>query len=385
MRIALALSGGGTRAAVFHLGVLQRLAAGNLLEFVTRISTVSGGSLAMALVFERSKLAWPTSAGFLNHVYPAVAGLLSSTALFDASVIAASPAQWVHIARGRARILSNLLSLRWGVRSPLIQLPDVPEWQINATCIETGRNWRFSKHVMGDWVFGHCYKPPFTIAEAAAASAAVPYVLGALQLRLPREGWYDIDPGTDRPRGRKEALTPVVHLWDGGAYENMGLEPLYKLDRGMIGCDYIVVSDASGPLPVSSVPSALSLLRGNLSAPRLFDVASDQIRSLRSRMFVHALTTGHAKGALIRMGNSVRDIDIKTGKIRTPADYLAFQQDRDVTLALRHPTNLSSLRSDDFERVARHGFELADATLTAYCRDLGSSSLQWTAGGIVSA
>lgn len=43
MRIGLALSGGGTRAAVFHLGVLRRLAVDGRLEQITKLSTVSGG------------------------------------------------------------------------------------------------------------------------------------------------------------------------------------------------------------------------------------------------------------------------------------------------------------------------------------------------------
>jgi hypothetical protein len=41
-RIGLALSDGGIRAAVFHLGVLRRLASGHLLENVSIVSTVSG-------------------------------------------------------------------------------------------------------------------------------------------------------------------------------------------------------------------------------------------------------------------------------------------------------------------------------------------------------
>ena len=52
--IALALSGGGVRAAVFHLGVLARLASDDLLERVTFLSTVSGGSMAVGLVYHTS-------------------------------------------------------------------------------------------------------------------------------------------------------------------------------------------------------------------------------------------------------------------------------------------------------------------------------------------
>jgi len=44
-RIALALSGGGFRASVFHLGVLRRLSEAGWLGKVDAISTVSGGSI----------------------------------------------------------------------------------------------------------------------------------------------------------------------------------------------------------------------------------------------------------------------------------------------------------------------------------------------------
>ncbi len=61
LTIGIALSGGGVRAAVFHLGLLGRLAAADLLEQVTFISTVSGGSLGMGLVYSLSGNRWPKS------------------------------------------------------------------------------------------------------------------------------------------------------------------------------------------------------------------------------------------------------------------------------------------------------------------------------------
>ena len=48
-RIALALSGGGSRAAAFHLGTLRALRATGLLDRVATISAVSGGSVLAAL------------------------------------------------------------------------------------------------------------------------------------------------------------------------------------------------------------------------------------------------------------------------------------------------------------------------------------------------
>jgi NTE family protein len=291
-----------------------------------------------------------------------------------------SPGQWIHVPGHRAQIVVNFLEERWGVKGTLKDLARTPEWLVNTTCIETGKNWRFSQNFMGDWKAGHHYDPPFRIAEAAAASAAVPYVIGALKLPLPEDGWYEIDPSNEKPRARKARSFETIALWDGGAYENLGLEPLYKMDRGMIDCDYIIVSDASGPLAVGKRSLFPTLLKGDLAGPRVFDIASDQIRSLRSRMFVNALTNKKATGALVRMGNSVRDIDISACCDRPSSDYARFQADREASLALKHPTNLSSLTVDTFRRVARHGYEVADATLTAHCPPLAPESMVWNDG-----
>ena len=66
MKVALALSGGGVRAAVFHCGVLQRLALDGLLESTTFVSTVSGGSLVVGLILCQSGHRWPGSEEFLE-------------------------------------------------------------------------------------------------------------------------------------------------------------------------------------------------------------------------------------------------------------------------------------------------------------------------------
>src|ERR1700704_2282781 len=54
-KVGLALSGGGFRAAFFHVGVLARLAELDILPKVEVISTVSGGSIVGALYYLRLK------------------------------------------------------------------------------------------------------------------------------------------------------------------------------------------------------------------------------------------------------------------------------------------------------------------------------------------
>jgi len=47
-KIGLALSGGGFRASIFHLGVIRRLEELGLMKKVSVISSVSGGSIIAA-------------------------------------------------------------------------------------------------------------------------------------------------------------------------------------------------------------------------------------------------------------------------------------------------------------------------------------------------
>jgi NTE family protein len=381
MEIGLTLSGGGVRAAVFHLGVLHRLADEGLLESISQLSTVSGGSLITGAVISRVNMQWPSSADYRGRLYRELRHLLTTTDLFSFRAIG-----WMGLLRfnhrlvsHRAQVLVECVAERWDVRGAIHDLPDRPAWWINTTCVETGKNWRFGKREMGEWQFGRHYDPPFRIAEAVAASAAVPYAIGALRLQLPEDGWHRTDPATRRPLEKRETPMTSVRLWDGGAYENLGLESLYKPQSGLLGCDFLICSDASGPLSNTPRSPALALLRGHLASPRLFDICSDQIRSLRSRMFMSSVVGGNINGALLRMGNSVRDIDVKAGRLRSPESYDLFQTDRDVALALRYPTDLRAISERDFDGIARHGYEIADAVLTVHSPDRFPRSYSWKA------
>src|SRR5512138_2159604 len=51
--LALCLSGGGYRAALFHLGVLRCLHEMGILQTVSTVSSVSGGSIISAYIAKR--------------------------------------------------------------------------------------------------------------------------------------------------------------------------------------------------------------------------------------------------------------------------------------------------------------------------------------------
>jgi NTE family protein len=378
-KIGLALSGGGVRAAVFHLGVIKRLAEEGLLEEVSTVSTVSGGSLVMAAVISHSGMSWPSSRRYLQSIYPELRRRMTAADLFSFKAIG-----WSGIVEfnarlfmDRAAVLSTLLERQWGIRGRLGDLPDNPRWLINATCLETGKNWRFAKREMGDWTFGRNYAPDVPLSIAAAASAAVPYAIGALTLRLPPEGWWETDPATGKQIKMRPPPANSVRLWDGGAYDNMGLEAISKPGRGLKDCDFLICSDASGPLRPPGRSPLAALFRGNLARPRLFDIAGDQIRALRSRMLIADIASGNVSGVLLRMGNSVRSVDIKSDRARPVGFYDEFQSDEQAVTALQHPTDLKALSETQFDALARHGFEVADVTLTTYTPAGFPRSLQW--------
>lgn len=361
LRVGLALSGGGVRAAVFHLGVMKYLAEFNLLEQISQISTVSGGSLIAGAVFSEAAGQWPSSTQYLTTIYPVLRTRLVSGDLFSFRALGfwGVFTENIRILSARAQILSRLLQQRWNIRMLLSDLPVAPIWHINTTCFETGKNWRFTRDSMGDWQFGTHYSPLVQLSDAIAASAAVPYVIGALKLPLPAHGWWQTDPATKRPIRKIEPNSPTVRLWDGGAYENMALEPLFKPMGGLKGCDLLICSDASGPL---GRPTGLvrSLAAGRLASPRLFDIASDQIWALRSRMLVNAIRRDEIKGFLFRMGTTARQLGLSAEAVR------GYLSDEDCLSCLNYPTNLTRVTEANFDRIARHGAEVAQLTMAAY-------------------
>jgi len=148
--IALALSGGGIRAMVFHLGVMRHLAERGHLESVEKISTVSGGSLLVGLLLQQNEMRWPTSEQFLSNSLPALRESLCARSLqWGAARQLLNPLNW-RFFLSRANLLALALRHEWNVREALSDLPETPEWSINGTTAESGKRFRFKRRDIGD-------------------------------------------------------------------------------------------------------------------------------------------------------------------------------------------------------------------------------------------
>lgn len=369
MKISLALSGGGVRATVFHLGVLSRLARQDLLGNVKVVSSVSGGTLAAGLVLASSNYRWPTSEQYLQDVVPRIHSILTQRDLQWAFALKSMVCPW-RLIWGRASVLADQIEKQWGVCGKLSDLPESPRMIFNATCYETGKNWRFQRDVMGDYQTKYVREPEMRISRALAASAAVPGLIGPLKFKTSHHDWSEF---------RDDAWVSIkpkykgLHLWDGGVYDNLGVESLFKPEKGLRdGTDFLLVSDASRPLGQETPDDGWKpgFLKGSM---RLVDIATDQVRSLRARMLMEYFKMNPGVGAYLRIGTKS-----KPNHSLGENDGSKPMTDEEVDHAFNFDTTLRRLSHRSFSILFRHGYHVAENTLRTYCKEKIESAPQRT-------
>ena len=136
-KIGLALSGGGHRAAAFHLGVLSFLAKQGLLENITHLSTVSGGSVVMGLIYKMNDYKFPDSQTYLTKILPQIRPYFTDYSL-EESMILNMLKKLTFI--NRNSMLSYTLKRDWKIDANIQDIADTPVWSINATVLETGKS-----------------------------------------------------------------------------------------------------------------------------------------------------------------------------------------------------------------------------------------------------
>jgi NTE family protein len=380
MEISLALSGGGVRASVFHLGVLTRLAREDHLENVGLLSTVSGGSLCVGLIYALNNFKWPTSNEYLTKVAPEAHRLLTTFDLQGYLIRRVFGTFWT-LLETRADDLSMLMQKHWKLTARLSDLPSTPRWMINTTCYETGKNWRFERFRMGDYVFGYSNNTDLPLSDAVAASAGFPGLIGALDFKTKGKNWFRYEQRTDpfqnlsdpEDEGRWtkvpiEPKYPNVHLWDGGVYDNHGLEGIHDFKTGWSQrFGFLIVSDAAGRSGDETyrkgIPALLRLSSG---------IMMNQVRSLRTRAMIERLENHKDvdQGVFLQMGNTLEYIlEGSKHKDWLPRFAQGSMRADDVIAASQTPTVLRKLTSIEFENLHHHGYEVADATLCAYYPD----------------
>lgn len=266
------------RALLYHLGVLKWLAERGFWKQVTEISSVSGGSWCVGCVLGHANGAWPTADQYLNETLPAIKRSLCEKSMLRQLVAEGFMSPWNLLFR-RFSLFLRVFRKHWNLTGKIAQLPVTPVFHINATTLETGKRWVFTRKRMGDYMFGYSEAPDLPIAMGVAASSGFPFLIGSVRLDSRRFRWID-GPYSKGKSPEIRRRYPVAHLWDGGVYENTGLETFFKNGKLRGGIDFLIVADAAEPFEAQRASWWFS------SALRLLFIAMEQVRSVRARQVV---------------------------------------------------------------------------------------------------
>ena len=255
--LAVALSGGGFRATLSGLGVLRFLADAGLLDRVRHSASVSGGSVAnglFACAYDELR-----AAGFTRDAFDELVVVPFVRTVSDRSIsrgLLSRP--WKLLgSTTRTDLLAEAFDTRFFGGRRLADLPTGCRFVVNAADTTTSVRFAFERDLVGDYVLGYVPSGRFTVAQAVAASAAVPGLLAPMELR-------DVTfPCQD---GR------TIRLVDGGVYDNMALEAVDHLAGSLLvalNAGGLFVTGAYGRVPVvRDLQLAQSLLYRQSTAVR---------------------------------------------------------------------------------------------------------------------
>lgn len=265
-KIGLALSGGGYRAAAYHIGTLKALHNLGVLEKIDVISSISGGSITAAYYalhkdnykeFEekmitklRTGVLWAT----ILILSVEGCGLLALqcwllSVLLDADIcigwkvcvsivlniiVLALILFLLHKVVPTSCLIERMYRCKFFGNKTLSDFPEKPILAINATDVEQNQHLTFSQFKVASGkkypktYFQHKQIP---ISLAVMASSAYPMFS---PVSIPREYLTD-----------ENSLSPI--LVDGGIYDNHGAHKLGE-EKSAYHADYIIVSEAGNTL-----------------------------------------------------------------------------------------------------------------------------------------
>ena len=342
--IGLAMSGGGFRAVLFHVGALWRLNELGVLAKLDRISSVSGGSIVNGVLATR----WSS----LTFDANGVAGNFGALIVDPLRAFCTKDVDTWAIAKGAlnpfrtageyvAQAYRDDLAL--GV--PLRQLAtDRPRFVFNSTNLQTGVTFRFSKPYCGDYRLGLIRQHEFDVAIAVACSSAFPPILSPVRIQMD-PALYERTTGADLFDQVK--LRSNLTLSDGGVYDNLGTETVWNR------YDTVLVSDAGKPFEADeNVPG---LCPQQLA--RVLDITMNQALALRKRALIDDLTRKERKGSYWGIKSPIREYPL--------ADPMVVGESKIAALAgLR--TRLSTFNEREQCELINWGYAVADAAMRSY-------------------
>lgn len=247
-----------------------------LLPRVDTISSVSGGSIIAAHYATRL-----AGGGAVRDWEAEIAAPFRALVSRD---LRTSPL--IRSLMSRRRAVERLADVYHDLLSPIVleELPPRPRFVFCATDLGGACNWVFERSQIGDWRLGYIRPAPraFPLALAVAASSCFPPLFQPWRPRFRAADFVDADI-TDRHVHRRSVRD--LRLTDGGVYDNMALEPVWKTHQR------VLVSDGGALIPLGRVGGGLTRIL------RYAAVTEHQARALRKRWLISSFVNGAFEGS----------------------------------------------------------------------------------------
>src|SRR5262245_30116424 len=237
-RIGLALSGGGFRASLYHLGLVRFLRDAGILSSVTHITSVSGGSILAAHLV----LNWDRYNGSAGEFDAAASELLSFVRLdvrnriirrFPLAMPLRGLRRLLQWGSNRKLTLTGLLEYHYQQYlygdTSLFELPQRPQLHLLATNLSEGCLCSFNRNGLllqrrlpgGTFRFDRVHIGLATVPMAVTASSAFPGFFPPVELT-------GTDVGAPVGEFGRQAFT------DGGVFDNLGVRMFRCLERSWL-------------------------------------------------------------------------------------------------------------------------------------------------------
>ena len=420
-RLGLALSGGGYRAAAFHLGTLKKLHEMGVLDKVNVISSISGGSIVAAAyslhkgnfesfekefqeklkkgVIPRILFSWRIlpqliiltllllACIILPIFYPNIHPVVPIGVLFFVIFILL---MFQYAIFPLSKAIEDQYNRIFFKNSFLSELNTDKVYAIGSTNLETSRPFTFSQNKMGDSKYLKSYgidyeSKAFPVARAVMASSAVPFAFTPV---LIKKKFYQNHNDYKKVKPR---------LVDGGVYDNQGVHKITHKGSSYY-CEVVIVSNAGNELPFKNrFTNTLTLLI------RTADVFMDRIRKLQMmdhlydkdgptqeitylslgwslkdsmKHFVDNIKNGHLLHSVLNAHN------ITTEKIQNEqwdeiknevsekvgvAELLEKVSSSQLKIARSVATNLTKLNDEKIEALMNHASLMTELHVKLYC------------------
>lgn len=343
--IALCLSGGGYRSALFHLGALRRLNEVGALSRVTLVSSVSGGSILAGHLATHIQ-PWPTEGtqftGWAEAERSFLRFIKRNIRTWPVLKRYLIPWNWL---RPSTQVCALEQSYeKWLTGLKMNELPDHPTFVFCATDMVHGVSWVFQKSRVGSYKSGYLKPAPtWPLARAIAASSCFPPVFNPMPVPAPTKA--------------AQSIASTIGLSDGGLYDNLGLEPAAR-------AQITLASDGGAPF-VAGVPHGLF---GRVKA--YLSVMSKQAGALRKRHLIEKLNRDEYDGTYWGIDSAPERYvkDLPHNQRSPPPVGYSKQLAVDRIAAIR--TDLDPFSDAEAAVLVNHGYCLCDVALRAYAPSL---------------